>query len=99
MEWCCCLYRLQDLYVWCFLNAILKFVCGLGNDMNAQVQSDTAKTFAISTLQKTDTTKQMTQALVMDSTSELAEQVGNVFALLAFLVFIFVWKLCLMMMC
>ena len=57
--------------------------------MNVQAQSDTGETFAIPILQKTDTTKQMSQALVIGPT-RLAEQVGKVYILLAFLVCIFV---------
>ena len=90
MGWSCCLYILHDFYVWCFLNAVFKFDCYLGNDVIAQAQSNTGKTFAISSLEKIDTTKQMTPALVIDPTRELVEQVGNVYTLLSFLVCIFV---------
>ena len=49
----------------------------LGCDVIAQAQSGTGKTatFAISILQKIDTSKQMCQALVIAPTRELAQQV------------------------
>jgi len=54
--------------------------CIQGNDVIAQAQSGTGKTatFAISILQKIDTSKQACQALVIAPTRELAQQIQKV---------------------
>merc|ERR1719427_671988 len=54
--------------------------CIQGNDVIAQAQSGTGKTatFAISILQKIDTSKQTCQALVIAPTRELAQQIQKV---------------------
>tara|TARA_B100001059_G_C17801541_1_gene566474 strand:- start:609 stop:1778 length:1170 start_codon:yes stop_codon:yes gene_type:complete len=76
---------LRGIYAYGFENpsdiqkkAILPMVSG--KDLIAQAQSGSGKTgtFAISTLQKIDTTQSTTQALILAPTHELAKQISRV---------------------